>query len=76
MRVFLIGQGSGVCFNMHDGRPTGRRTILLLTSNMEGWSVARSDGPSCLLKQVTGGYRRKCHGARQKARSAFKIDKF
>ena len=26
--------------------PTGRRTIPLMTNNMEGWSVARSDGPS------------------------------
>ena len=34
--------------------PTGGRTILLWTNNM-GWrSVARSVGPSCLLKQPPG----------------------
>ena len=36
----------------HDGRPTGRRTILQWTNNMGGWSVARSDSPSCLLNQA------------------------
>ena len=33
---------------------TGRRTILLWTNNMGGWSVARSDGPSLLVKQAPG----------------------
>ena len=42
----------GGCFNKHNGRPTGRRTILQWTNNMGGWSVARSDSPSCLLKQA------------------------
>ena len=36
------------------GRPTGRPTILQWTNNMGGWSVARSDSPSCLLKQAPG----------------------
>ena len=35
-------------------RPTGPWTILLWTYNMGGWSVARSDGTSCLLKQPPG----------------------
>ena len=47
-------QGGGVCFNKHDGRPTERRTILQWTNNMGGWSVARLDSPSCLLKQAPG----------------------
>ena len=46
------GPTPGGCFNKHDGRPTGRRTILQWTNNMGGWSVARSDSPSCLLKQA------------------------
>ena len=45
---------TGGCFNKHDGRLTGRRTILQWTNNMGGWSVARSDSPSCLLKQAPG----------------------
>ena len=43
---------SGGCFNKHNGRATRRRTILQWTNNMGGWSVARSDSPSCLLKQA------------------------
>ena len=34
--------------------PTGRWTILLRTNKMGGWSDARSDSPSCLLKQAPG----------------------
>ena len=64
-RVDVVNWG---CFNKHDGRPTGRRTILLWTNNMGGWSVARSDSPSCLLKQAPVG------PVRQTGRTCF-IDK-
>ena len=33
----------GACFNKHDGRPTGRRTILLCYLSIAEWSDARSD---------------------------------
>ena len=45
------------CTQIHGGvsisttdRPTRRRIILLWTNNMGGWSVARSDSPSLLVK--------------------------
>ena len=54
-----LGIMSGVpggCFNMYEGRPAGRWTILQWTNNMGRWSVARSDSPSCLLKQAFNMY--------------------
>ena len=58
-------------FNKHDGRPTGRRTILQWTNNMGGWSVARSDSPSCLLKRPPG--RQFCRTRGRHARPRLKL---
>ena len=44
--------GAGLMTDRATDRPTGRRTILLWTNNIGRWSVTRSDGPSCLLKQL------------------------
>ena len=49
-RTSIIENRGGI--NKHDGRPTGRPTILQWTNNMGGWSVSWSDSPSCLLKQA------------------------
>ena len=49
-----VREGQGGCFNKHDGRATGRRAILQWTNNIGGWSVTRSDSPSCWLKQAPG----------------------
>ena len=59
LRYWAPGPGSGtglqgsVSLTATDC-PTGRQTILLWTNNMGGWSVARSDGPSLLVKQAPG----------------------
>ena len=54
LSTLLTHSDPGACFNKHEGRPPGSRTILLWTNNMGGWSVAWADGPSLLVKQLPG----------------------
>ena len=54
VRIVLVKQAPGGCFSNSDGLSDRGQTILLWTNNMGRWSVARSDGPSLLVKQPPG----------------------